>query len=83
MIIPAINVDSAICRYRRINMCTIFHGGNLLADPGGAGITLNGVAPDGPLVRLLQGDGAPTVVANGSNAATTLVVVAERMVLPW
>ena len=46
----------------------------LLADPGGAGITLNGVAPDGPLVRLLQGDGAPTVVANGSNAATTLTV---------
>ncbi len=47
---------------------------NALIDRRGAdGITLNGAAATGPLVRMLDGDGTPTVVAN-AGADTTLTV---------
>ena len=40
------------------------------------GITIDGAAPTGPLVRVLDASAAPMVVANGSAKATTLTVTA-------
>ncbi|MDR0809571.1 MAG: alpha-2-macroglobulin family protein [Gemmobacter sp.] len=46
---------------------------NALIDAGGADVTINGAAVDGPLVRMLRDGGAPVVVANGG-AKTFLTV---------
>jgi hypothetical protein len=46
----------------------------LVDGPGAEGVTLNGLPPQGPLVRLW--DGAPVAVANGSSRAQTITVTA-------
>jgi uncharacterized protein YfaS (alpha-2-macroglobulin family) len=48
----------------------------LLDAPGAEGITIDGAPPQGPLVRVLDGQGAPVVVSNGGTRATTLTVTA-------
>ncbi|NUB44873.1 alpha-2-macroglobulin family protein [Fertoebacter nigrum] len=48
---------------------------NALIDrPAADGITIDGAAPTGPLVRVLDAAGAPVIVANGSASPTTLTV---------
>ena len=48
---------------------------NALIDrPGVDGITIDGAAPTGPLVRVLDAGAAPMVVANGSATNATLTV---------
>ncbi|MDT8857489.1 alpha-2-macroglobulin family protein [Paracoccaceae bacterium Fryx2] len=50
---------------------------NALIDrPGTEGLTIDGAAPNGPLVRVLEAQAAsvPVVVANGGTAPTTLTV---------
>ncbi len=46
----------------------------LIDGPGVDGITIDGAAMTGPLVRVLDSAAAPMVVANGSGANTTLTV---------
>jgi alpha-2-macroglobulin len=48
----------------------------LIDGPGVDGITIDGAAPTGPLVRVLDQASAPMVVANGSATDTTLTVTA-------
>ena len=48
---------------------------NALIDGKGAdGITIDGAAPSGPLVQVLDADGKPVVIKNGSKADTRLTV---------
>ena len=47
----------------------------LIDRPGVEGITIDGAAPTGPLVQVLDASAAPMVVANGSATDTTLTVI--------
>ena len=56
---------------------TLLAANALIDRPGAEGITLNGQAVDGPLVRVLKaGDLAPVTVVNGSTATPTLTLTA-------
>jgi uncharacterized protein YfaS (alpha-2-macroglobulin family) len=56
---------------------TLLAANALIDRPGTDGITLNGAAIDGPLVRVLKaGDTQPVAVVNGSNKPATLTLTA-------